>query len=138
MLPAPDGVTTPLVLVVDDSRTVRMILGRGLRALGCEVIEAADGHEALVILHERGGVDLILTDVNMPGMDGCALIQAVRADPALAHVPALVVTASSAVGDLERARAAGATGHLPKPCTPEMLRERLTAIGVLPDPEPNA
>ncbi len=119
------------VLVVDDSRTTRMILVRSLRALDCVVLEAEDGEQALGVLAAAGVVDLVITDLHMPKLDGYGLIRALRADDRHADVPILVASGSSDAGDLRPARDAGANGHLPKPFTAQAIARRLSAMGLL-------
>jgi len=119
------------VLVVDDSRTTRMILARSLRALGCDVLEADDGEHALALLANSEAVDLVLTDLHMPNLDGCGLIRALRADERHARVPILVASGSSDADELRPARDAGANGHLRKPFTPETVSSGLAAMGLL-------
>ena len=119
------------VLVVDDSRTTRMIMARALRSLGCEVLEADDGEQALALLAAAGAVDLVVTDLHMPKLDGYGLIRALRAADRHADVPILVASSSSGAGDLRPARDAGANGHLRKPFTAEAIAHRMSAMGLM-------
>ena len=107
-------------LVVDDSTTLREMVSYTLREAGFETLTAGDGQEALDVLHGQS-VDLIITDLNMPVMDGIAFIKAVRAQSAFKGVPVLMLTTESQQAMKDLARAAGATGWLVKPFNPEML-----------------
>jgi len=110
----------PLILAVDDSASMRQMLSHTLRAAGFEVLEAVDGADALTQATARP-VDLVLTDQNMPRMDGLALTAALRARPATAQVPVLILTTESDQAVKAAARAAGATGWLAKPFDPARL-----------------
>jgi two-component system chemotaxis response regulator CheY len=108
------------ILAVDDSRTMRDMVAFALSSAGFDVIQAEDGKKALAQLGSKR-VDLIITDLNMPNMDGIALIKALRADARCRTVPILILTTE---GDAEKkaaGRAAGATGWLVKPFDPEKL-----------------
>lgn len=108
------------VLAVDDSPSLRQMLAATLRAAGCHVIEAADGNEALARLADSD-VDVVITDQNMPGLDGLSLTRAVRADPAHSKMPVLILTTEEDERVKLAARQAGATGWLHKPFDPERL-----------------
>lgn len=103
------------MLVVDDSPTMRQLLKFAIKRLGpVRILEAGNGEEALAhLLTER--VDLMLTDINMPVMDGLTLIDRVRSDPAKAAMPIVVVTTEGDDADRERALAKGASDYLVKP-----------------------
>lgn len=121
----------PTVLVTDDDPTDRMLLRRTLRALveGVRVETAQDGAELLASLREREAPpDLILLDLNMPGMDGATALQALRDAPELRRGPIIVFTTSSAPSDRERCLALGADGFVTKPSTLAELRERVAEI----------
>ncbi len=116
-------------LIVDDSATIRQMLAFTLREAGFDVTEASDGQDALAQL---GGarVDLVITDLNMPRMDGIALIRELRSRPASRQTPVLMLTTESQEAKRQEGRAAGATGWIVKPFHPERL---LRVIGkVLP------
>jgi two-component system chemotaxis response regulator CheY len=102
------------VLVVDDGTLVRLYYGEALRAAGFEVEEAINGIEAMERLL-TGRFDLVVVDINMPKMDGLSFLRALRAQPGLASLPAVVTSTEAAEGDRDAARAAGANFYLVKP-----------------------
>lgn len=104
------------ILVVDDSAAIRQLLQATLQAGGFDVIATADGAAALAFLRESR-VDLVVTDINMPHMDGIQLIEHVRRDPGHAAVPILVLSGESGRAERDRATAAGASAWLSKPFT---------------------
>lgn len=108
------------ILAIDDSPTIRGLVGRALRTAGFEVFTASDGIEGLGTL---GDADphLIITDVNMPRMDGFGVIEGVRASVEYASVPILVLTTESGADLKARARKAGATGWIVKPFEDDQL-----------------
>ncbi|ACG73704.1 response regulator receiver protein [Anaeromyxobacter sp. K] len=108
------------VLVVDDSASVRLAERVVLTGAGYEVLEAVDGQDALTKLAARP-VQLVLTDLNMPNLDGVGLIRAVRTDPAHRLTPVVMVTTESEQARKLEGKAAGATGWIVKPFTPEQL-----------------
>jgi two-component system chemotaxis response regulator CheY len=118
------------VLIVDDSVSMRQMVSFTLRQGDFEVIEAGHGQEALEKLASTASVDLIITDLNMPVMDGITFIQNVRKQPALMRKPILMLTTEGLASKKEQGKAAGATGWIVKPFDPEKL---LTTIAkVLP------
>ncbi len=110
------------VLAVDDSPSMRRMVSFTLRNAGHEVIEACDGEEAYE-LAAREQVELVLTDINMPRMDGVTLIAKLRALPQYRHTPILTLTTESGEAKKNEGRAAGATGWIVKPFHPEKLTE---------------
>ncbi len=108
------------VLVVDDSITIRQMVSFTLTQAGFGVIEAADGQEALERL-ERARVDLVVTDLNMPRLDGISFIRGLRARPASKYTPVLMLTTESQESKRLEGRAAGATGWIVKPFNPDRL-----------------
>jgi two-component system chemotaxis response regulator CheY len=117
-------------LVVDDSRAIRVILGKMLRDAGFEVSEAADGRAALDILATGRVFDVALVDWNMPGMDGLQLVQAVRSERKHDAVRIMMVTTENEVERIVRALDAGANEYLMKPFTNEALVEKLAILGL--------
>ncbi len=108
------------VLIVDDSASVRLVQRLVLSAAGYEVVEAVDGKDALTKLAAHP-VQLVLTDLNMPNLDGVGLIRAVRADPAHRLTPVVMITTESQDAKKAEGRAAGASGWIVKPFTAEQL-----------------
>ena len=102
------------VLAVDDSRTMRNLLSAALVQAGFDVHLAEDGQDGLQRLHETGP-DVLITDINMPRLDGFGFIEAIRGSQSNRNIPILVLTTESAPELKARARAAGATGWIVKP-----------------------
>ena len=118
-------------LVVDDSKTIRMIIRRILIELGYEVLEAANGVEALrVIQVEKTQVELVLADWNMPEMNGLDLLKGLRQDPELASLKVIMVTTETEIDQMESALAAGANEYVMKPFTRDILRGKLELVGI--------
>lgn len=115
-------------LVVDDFATMRRIVRNLLKELGFDnVEEAEDGVDALAKL--RGGkIDFVISDWNMPNMDGLELLQNIRADGAMAALPVLMVTAEAKKENIIAAAQAGASGYVVKPFTAATLEEKLSKI----------
>lgn len=118
------------VLIVDDSAAIRKILQRVLRQtdmpLG-KVFEAGDGVEALEIL-KTNKVGLILSDVNMPKMDGLQLLSKVKADPEYREIPVVMVTTEGSQAKVMEAVTLGAAGYIRQPFTSEEFKEKLTGL----------
>jgi two-component system chemotaxis response regulator CheY len=115
-------------LVVDDFSTMRRIVRNLLKELGyTNVDEAEDGAVALQKL-QGGGFDFIVTDWNMPNMDGLTLLQSVRADPNLKALPVLMITAEAKKENIIAAAQSGASGYIVKPFTAGTLNEKLVKI----------
>lgn len=108
------------ILAVDDSTSMRQMVSFTLRGAGYEVVEAADGKEALD-LAKQDKVDLVLSDVNMPIMDGITLIKELRTLNDYKFVPMLMLTTESATDKKSEGKAAGATGWIVKPFNPDQL-----------------
>lgn len=119
-------------LVVDDSRAMRKIIGGILRREGFEVLEVADGEQAMEILHDpaTGRVDLATIDWNMPVMNGLDLVVNIRAEKELRSITLMMVTTESEHSQIVRALAAGAHEYLIKPFTPEAVNEKLMLLGL--------
>jgi two-component system chemotaxis response regulator CheY len=109
------------ILTVDDSPSMRALLRHTLTCEGHVVAEAEDGLAALDWLSANGKPDLVITDINMPNMDGFGLIEAVRAQDCFRDMPMLVLSTESSDEKKSRARNAGATGWIVKPFDPEKL-----------------
>lgn len=109
-----------IILTVDDSPSVRQMIKMVLASAGHEVIEAGDGAEGLSKA-KAGKFDLVLTDLNMPVMNGIAMIRGLRQLPAFTGVPIVFLTTESDDAMKQEARAAGATGWITKPFKPEQL-----------------
>ena len=113
----------PLILVVDDYPDNREMYSAYLRFRGLEVIEAANGTEALQHAFERTP-DLVVMDLSLPGVDGWQATRALKMDPRTKHIPVIAVTGHALSGASERATEAGCDAFLTKPCLPEdLLRE---------------
>ena len=117
-------------LIVDDSKSMRMILGKALQELGFEIAHASHGQEALERLKAGEEVDLVLADWNMPVLNGYELVCAIRANPLLANVRILMVTTELSTRQVQLALAAGANEYLMKPFTREVLLEKLALLGM--------
>jgi two-component system chemotaxis response regulator CheY len=116
------------ILVVDDFSTMRRIIKNLLKDLGfTNVQEADDGNTALPML-VQGDFDFVVTDWNMPGMQGIDLLRAIRADDKLKHLPVLMVTAEAKKEQIVAAAQAGVNGYVVKPFTAATLKEKLEKI----------
>lgn len=114
------------ILAVDDSASMRQMVSFTLKGAGHDVVEASDGQEALTLAQGQNGIDLVISDVNMPNMDGISLIKHLRALPAYKFTPILMLTTESNADKKTEGRSAGATGWIVKPFNPEQL---LATIG---------
>ncbi len=117
------------VLIVDDSSVMRKVVGRTLLQAGLvmtEVLEAANGLDALALMRARGAecaaLRLILTDVNMPGMDGFEFVERMRAEALMPLVPVVMVTTETSEPTVRRALAVGAAGYIRKPFTADQVK----------------
>ncbi len=116
------------ILIVDDFSTMRRIIKNLLRDLGfSNTSEADDGTTALPML-KSGGFDFLITDWNMPGMQGIDLLKAVRGDPDLASLPVLLVTAEAKKEQIIEAAQAGVNGYIVKPFNAATLKEKIEKI----------
>jgi two-component system chemotaxis response regulator CheY len=118
---------TKTVLTVDDSRTMRDMLMLALTEAGFKVVQAVDGIDGLEAL-DAANADVIITDINMPRMDGFGFIEGVRANQRHRGTPILVLTTESDAEKKARARAAGATGWIVKPFNPEKLVDAIRRV----------
>jgi two-component system chemotaxis response regulator CheY len=119
-------------LVIDDSRTMRRIIGRVLNDNGFEVIEAEHGQDALDAIESGPVPDLACVDWNMPVMDGLTFVTEVRKQPDWRSITLMMVTTESEYGQIVRALAAGAHEYLIKPFTADALVDKLSMLGLAP------
>jgi len=122
-----DTVRKPVILIADDRPSSRELLGLVLERAGYAVIEADNGEHALDQAR-TGQPDLILLDLQMPGMDGYGVLAELRAEERFAKLPILALTASAMRGDRERILEAGFTDYLAKPASPELVRETVARV----------
>ncbi|MBI1754205.1 MAG: response regulator [Acidobacteria bacterium] len=115
------------ILTVDDSSTMRQMITFTLKGAGYDVLEAADGVEGLDLAQGKK-LSLIITDVNMPRMDGITLVQRLRALPEFKFTPILVLTTESDTSMKQKGKEAGATGWIVKPFSPEKLLEVVNKV----------
>jgi two-component system, chemotaxis family, chemotaxis protein CheY len=115
------------ILAVDDSKTMREMVSFTLKNAGYEVVEAEDGKAALDALG-GGKVDAVITDLNMPNMNGFELIRALRANPTYKFTPILMLTTEGDASKKEEGKSAGATGWIVKPFNPEKLVEVVNKV----------
>lgn len=108
------------ILAVDDSASLRRMVCETLKSAGFDVLEACDGQRALEMARTTN-VSLVLTDVNMPNMDGITLTRELRGLPSYQFTPILVLTTESSVEKKQQGKAAGATGWIVKPFNPDTL-----------------
>jgi two-component system, chemotaxis family, chemotaxis protein CheY len=120
-----------IALVVDDSRAMRSILAKILTRLGFEVLQAADGREALTALDTASPVQLVLSDWNMPEMNGLEFVKALRANPKFADVVVVMVTTETHIEQMMTALSAGANEYIMKPFTSETVEEKLRMLQVV-------
>jgi two-component system chemotaxis response regulator CheY len=118
------------VLVIDDSRTMRLILGRMLRDLGLDVTEASNGRDALAQLDAGLSPSVILVDWNMPEMTGIEFVEAVRQPPYESTAKLVMVTTETEVPQVRRALESGADEYVMKPFTSDAIIEKLQLLGV--------
>jgi two-component system chemotaxis response regulator CheY len=115
-------------LIVDDFSTMRRIVRGLLKEMGCNnADEAEDGAVALNML-KNGKFDFVVSDINMPNMNGFDLLKAVKADESLRHIPVLMVTAEARKEDIVMAAQSGAAGYIVKPFTKATLEEKVQKI----------
>jgi two-component system, chemotaxis family, chemotaxis protein CheY len=116
------------ILVVDDSATMRRIVINTLKTIGyTSVVEAGDGKEALAHIY-ADEIQFIITDWNMPNMNGLELVRSVRADASYQNIPILLVTTRGVKEDIMEALQAKVNGYIVKPFTPQVLKEKLDQI----------
>ena len=115
------------ILAVDDSASMRQMVAFTLKGAGYNVIEAVDGKDALEKA-KSGGADVVLTDVNMPNMDGIELVRQLRQLPKYKFTPMLLLTTESGADKKAQGKAAGATGWLVKPFDPQKLLATIAKV----------
>ncbi|MBF0428150.1 MAG: response regulator [Magnetococcales bacterium] len=115
------------IMTVDDSSSVRQMVGMTLKGAGFTVVEAVDGVDGLAKA-KANTLDMIITDLNMPNMDGIALITALRTLPNYKFVPIVMLTTESQATRKQEGKAAGATGWIVKPFKPEQLLEVIKKV----------
>jgi CheY-like chemotaxis protein len=115
------------ILYAEDNQRIQKLFTIAFRGTGHEVVTADNGAQALDLVRARRP-DLIVTDLAMPEVDGIKLLQAVKADPALAGIPVVLISASTERARLEQALALGAVAFILKPFSPAELRDRLEAV----------
>ena len=108
------------IMTVDDSASVRMMVSFTLSELGFEIVEAMNGEEAIRIL-ERKPIHMLITDVNMPHLDGISLVRKIRDNPGYRFLPIIILTTEAQAGKKREGKRAGATGWIVKPFKPEEL-----------------
>jgi two-component system chemotaxis response regulator CheY len=117
-------------LIVDDSSVMRKIVERALRQAGLEslvVLEASSGSEGLEVLKSKK-VDLILSDINMPSMDGLEFVRQLRAQDLAPGIPVVMITTESSEEHVKQAIQAGARGYIRKPFTAEQVKDRVLPL----------
>lgn len=115
------------ILAVDDSASMRQMVAFTLKGAGHQVTEASDGKQALDMA-KNGKFDLVLSDVNMPNMDGIALTRELRALPNFKFTPILILTTEAGLNKKQEGKAAGATGWIVKPFNPEQLLSTIKKV----------
>ncbi|HEX5670803.1 MAG TPA: chemotaxis response regulator CheY [Sulfuricurvum sp.] len=117
------------LLVVDDSSTMRRIIKNTLSRLGYEnVLEGEDGVQGWNVLNENADMGMLITDWNMPEMNGLELVKKVRADARFADLPIIMVTTEGGKTEVITALKAGVNNYIVKPFTPQVLKEKLAAV----------
>ena len=112
----------PRVLLVEDHQDTRLMYSEFLTMSSYDVVAVPDGEQALAVLRVNP-VDLVITDLSLPGMDGFELITTIRRDPALAEIPIICLSGYGGHSHEQRARAAGTSRIIQKPCMPDMLAD---------------
>jgi two-component system chemotaxis response regulator CheY len=119
------------MLLIDDSRAVRMAAGRIIARLGFEILEAENGVDALRVVRENPDIDAILLDWNMPVMDGITFLRELKADKTLAQPPVVMCTTENDVPRIMEALQAGASEYVMKPFTEDILKDKLEGAGII-------
>ena len=116
------------ILIVDDSSSMRIVVKIALERAGYEVLEASDGLEAIEKLEKAGRVNLIISDVNMPRMDGFEFVSKVKANPRHRFTPVIMLTTEVLDAKKEQGRAAGAKAWIVKPFNPPQLLDAVSKL----------
>lgn len=116
------------IMIVDDSRTIRQQVNFTLSKGGFEVVEAEDGKDGIEKLKANADIAVIISDVNMPNMNGLEMVEAINADATLKHPPIVMLTTEGSGELVERAKKAGAKGWLVKPFKPDQLVAVVTKL----------
>ncbi len=117
-------------LIVDDSVSMRMYVAAVVENLGAETQMACDGRDALRILEKQGPFDVATVDWDMPEMDGCSFVAAVRSDDRYREMKLVMLTAREGMDEIRKALSAGADDYLMKPVTAEIISEKLQTLGL--------
>lgn len=115
------------ILVVDDSASIRHVVGIALKGAGYNVLEGVDGKDALTKLDGQK-IHLIISDVNMPNMDGIAFLKAVRANPRYKFTPVIMLTTESGQTKMSEGKAAGAKAWVVKPFQPKQMLDAVSKL----------
>jgi two-component system cell cycle response regulator/two-component system cell cycle response regulator DivK len=115
------------VLIVDDNRASRDLIRAILKPVRCNIIEASNGQQALDLVQQERP-DLVLLDIDMPGLDGLTVVKRIRENTSLAGLPVVAVTAFAMEGDREKGMAAGFTAYLTKPVRAAILRQQVQQL----------
>jgi len=124
----------PIVLIAEDERELRQLYAQQLTISGFDVIEAANGAEAIDLTSTRLP-DVILMDLSMPVVDGWEATKRLRANTRTAHIPVVALTAHDGAGELQRATSAGCDWFVPKPCAPDALITEIRRVLSAPRPQ---
>jgi two-component system, chemotaxis family, chemotaxis protein CheY len=117
------------LLVVDDSSTMRRIINNTLARLGYEnILEGEDGVQGWTVLNDNPDIEMLITDWNMPEMNGLELVKKVRKDPRFIDLPIIMVTTEGGKTEVITALKAGVNNYIVKPFTPQVLKEKLSAV----------
>jgi two-component system chemotaxis response regulator CheY len=117
------------LLVVDDSSTMRRIIKNTLSRLGHEnILEGEDGVQGWTLINENSDIEVLITDWNMPEMNGLELVKKVRADKRFTDLPIIMVTTEGGKAEVITALKAGVNNYIVKPFTPQVLKEKLAAV----------
>jgi two-component system chemotaxis response regulator CheY len=115
-------------LIVDDFSTMRRIVRGLLKEMGCNNVEEADDGQVALNMLKTAKFDFVVSDINMPNMNGFDLLKAIKADETLKHIPVLMVTAEARKDDIVLAAQSGAAGYIVKPFTKATLEEKVQKI----------